>query len=155
EQDPKHHLTAGYLALCGALGKPTQEDDRPRNVAWAIRLLSRFPITGDAEWARICSAVFAAARDLALPVGVEDQLRLCNLLASVNATDPAAAAAYDHLAATFADWVRPEYAWLYCRAAQQHGFAGQRDLDLFARTFQADAVEGARAFFRERGWDLD
>src|SRR5262249_815226 len=68
EQDPKHHLTAGYLALCGALGKPTQEDDRPRNVAWAIRLLSRFPITGDAEWARICSAVFAAARDLALPV---------------------------------------------------------------------------------------
>jgi tetratricopeptide (TPR) repeat protein len=155
DQDPRHHLTAGYLALCGSLGKPTQADDKPRNVTWAIRLLARFPVTGDPEWARIASAVFAEARALGLPLGIEDQLRLCNLLASVQATDPAAAAAYDHLAATFADWVRPEYAWLYCRAAQQHGFAGQRDLDLFARTFHTEAVEGARAFFRERGWDLD
>src|SRR5262249_5901441 len=57
EQDPKHHLTAGYLALCGSLGKPTQAEDKPRNVTWAIRLLARFPITGDAEWARIASAV--------------------------------------------------------------------------------------------------
>ena len=29
EQEPGDHLTAAYLALCGALGKPTQEEDRP------------------------------------------------------------------------------------------------------------------------------
>ncbi len=153
EQDPRHPLTAGYLALCGALGKPTQDDDKPKNVAWAIRLLARFPITGDIEWARICSAVFAEARALDMAVAVEDQVRLCDVLASVHAADPAAAAAYHQLAATSFEAVRPAFAWLWCRAAQQHGCAGERDLDLFALAFRDEAT--ARAYFAERGWDLD
>src|SRR5262249_44717310 len=51
EENPKDPLTAGYLALCGALGRPTQEGDRPKNVAWAVRLLAKFPSQGNAEWA--------------------------------------------------------------------------------------------------------
>src|SRR5262249_27105048 len=36
-EDPKDRLTAGYLALCAAKGKPLQADDKPKNIAWAIR----------------------------------------------------------------------------------------------------------------------
>src|SRR5262249_10560301 len=49
--------------------------------------------------------------------------------------------------------LRPEHCWLYCRAAQQHGYRGASDLDLFARTF-ADA-EPARSFYRAHDWDFD
>jgi tetratricopeptide (TPR) repeat protein len=153
QEEPKTHLTAGYLALCGALGKPAQADDKPRNVVWAIRQLARFDVSGDREWAGILSTVFAEARALDLPVAAEDQLRLCNALASVDATDPAAAAAYHHLAAQHAEAVLPQHAWLYCRAAQEHGFTGKHDLPLFALAFRDEPA--ARAFFAQRSWDFD
>jgi tetratricopeptide (TPR) repeat protein len=152
EEEPKDRLTSGYLALCGALGKPPRPEDRPRNVAWAIRLLTRFPAAGDTEWAGLASTVFAEARAVGLPVAAEDQVWLCDLLASVSAADPPAAAAYDHLAATHPEALKPEYAWLYCRAATQHAVTGQCDLALFARTFRDEPA--ARAFYAERSWDL-
>jgi tetratricopeptide (TPR) repeat protein len=153
QEEPKTPQTAGYLALCGALGKPAQAEDKPRNVAWAIRLLARFDIPGDPEWADLMSRVFAEARVINLPVAVEDQGRLCDVLASVEATDTAAAAAYHHLAATSPEAVRPVHAWLYCRAAQQHGFNGERDLDLFGLAFRDEPA--ARTFYAGRSWDLD
>jgi Flp pilus assembly protein TadD len=152
-QEPKDYLTAGYLAVCAAKGKPARPEDKPNNVAWAIGLLAGFPAPADAEWAAIYSSVFAEARAAGLQVAATDQVRLCDVLAAVNATDPEAAAAYDHLAATFPDVVRAEYAWLYCRAAQQHGTRGDRDLELFERTFRDQPA--ARAFYEARAWDLD
>jgi tetratricopeptide (TPR) repeat protein len=153
QEEPKDPYTAGYLALCGALGKPPRPEDKARNVAWAIRLLARFEITGDPEWAGLASAIFAEARAVDLAVSAEDQARLCRILASVDAADPAAAAAYDQLAVTDPGQVRPEHAWLYCRAAQQHGFTGRRDQDLFALAFREEAA--ARAFYAQRTWDFD
>jgi tetratricopeptide (TPR) repeat protein len=153
EQEPRDLMTAGYLALCGALGKPTQEDDRPRNVAWSVRLLSKYEKYGDAEFAALFGRVYAEARALGMAVGAEDQLRLCDVLASVFATDPESAAAYDHLAATHPEALRPEHAWIYCQAAHQHGLKGQCDLEMFARTFQ-DA-EHAAPFYGQRGWDFE
>jgi tetratricopeptide (TPR) repeat protein len=151
-EEPKDALTAGYLALCGALGRPIREEDKARNVEWAVSLLGRFSQPGNADWARISSAVFAEARTLGLPLAVEDQVRLCETLRSVEAFDAEAAAAYSQLAAAAPEAVRPEYAWLYCRAAQVHGFTSGQDLDLFGRTFRDE--EAARAFFAARQWDL-
>jgi tetratricopeptide (TPR) repeat protein len=161
EQEERSHaehgnevaLTAGYLALCGALGKPTNLDDKPRNVAWAIRLMARYPVMGNAEWAGLLSTVHAEARQLNMAVGVEEQLQLCDTLASVNATDPRAAEAFAHLAATCPDAVKPKHAFLYVRAATLHGCTSERDLDLFARTFVDSSA--ARAFFTELQWDFD
>ena len=112
EQQPADVMTAGTLALCGALGKPTQEEDRPRNVAWGIRLLSQYEKYGDAEFAGLFGRVYAEARALNMEVSAEDQLRLCDVLASVFAIDPESAAAYDHLAATHPEALRPEHAWI-------------------------------------------
>jgi tetratricopeptide (TPR) repeat protein len=151
-EDPKDRLTAGYLALCGARAKPLRAEDKAKNVAWAIRLATRFTGPGDAEWTGLLSALFAEARAIDLPLDREEQLHLCEHLLSVHATDPAAAEGYRHLTATFPDAVRPEYAWLYCRAASQHGLGGAHALDLFARTFREGA--GARAFFERRQWDF-
>ena len=153
EQEPKDHLTAGYLALCGALGKPQQETDRSKNVAWSIRLLSKYEVYGDAEYANLCSRVFAEARTLEMPVAAEDQVLLCDNLSSVFATDALAAAAYDYLAVSHPESLRPEHAWIYCQAAHLNQLSGARDLELFARTFQ-DA-EAAGQFFAQRGWDFD
>jgi tetratricopeptide (TPR) repeat protein len=152
QEEPKDPLTAGYLALCGALGKPTQEEDKPKNVAWAIRLLARYHVPDSAEWAGLYSAVFAEARSLGMTLAAEDQERLCDTLAAVHAADPAAAAAYAHVAATFPDAVKPIYAWLYCQAARVHGVTTDRDLDLFAHTFRDSGP--ARAYFTARGWDF-
>lgn len=152
QEEPKNHLTAGYLALCGARGKPVQAEDRPRNIGWAIRLLSRFDVRGDPEWATLNSAVFAEARSAGLALTVDDQARLCETLASVKATDPAAAAAYDHLAATFPEALPAEQAWLCCRAIQEHGLRTGHELDLFARTFAAP--DPAREYFQRQGWDF-
>src|SRR5262249_53168816 len=49
--------------------------------------------------------------------------------------------------------VRPQYAWLYCRAAVQHGVKLDRDLDLFAHTFQDSGP--ARHYFSQQGWSFD
>jgi tetratricopeptide (TPR) repeat protein len=152
QEDPKDPFTAGYLALCGALGKPTNPDDKPKNIVWSLRLLARYPLMGNAEWAGLIASVHSEARKVGVALGVEEQLLLCDSLASVQATDPRAALAYSHLAGTFPDAVRPVYAWLYARAATVHGITGPHDLDLFARTFQDSA--SARSFFTQHNWDL-
>jgi tetratricopeptide (TPR) repeat protein len=153
EENPKDPLTAGYLALCGAMGKPTNEEDKPKNVTWAIRLLAKFQTPGNAEWAGLIGRVFAEARALNMPLAVEDQELLCDTLASVHAADPPAADAYLHLFRTFPDAVKPIHAWLYARAASTHNVQADGDLELFARTFRD--VGPARDFFAHRGWNLD
>ena len=162
QEEPKDPFTAGYLALCGAMGKPTNSDDKPRNVTWAIRLMARYPVMGNAEWAGLLSAVHAEARRLNMDVGLDEQLQLCDALASVNATDARAAEAYAHLAAAYPDALKPKHAFLYVRAAvlgsPHAGAAGwgvdpKVDLALFARTFSESAA--ARAFFAEQEWNFD
>ena len=153
EQEPNDPCTAGYLALCGALGKPTEEGDKPRNVAWAVHQLAQWERHGDAEWAGLCSRVLAEARTLALPIAAEEQLRLCDSLASVFAIDPQAAAAYEHLAATAPEKVRSEHAWIYSWAALQHGLSGSCDLVLFGLTVRE--AEAARPFYQHRSWDFE
>ncbi len=117
ELDSQDAIVAGHLALCGALGKPTNPEDKPKNVAWALKLLARYPIQGNAEWANLNNTVQAEARALGLPLSTEDQLRLCDQLASVQATTPAAAAAYAHLAESSLDAIVPIHAWLYARGS--------------------------------------
>jgi len=152
-EEPKDRWTAGYLALCAARAKPLRPEDKDKNVAWAIRLATRFTAPGDAEWVSLVSKLFAEARAIGLPLGLEDQQYLCEHLLSVRATDADAAGAYHHLAATFPDAVRPEYTWLYCRAAQQHGSSDAHALELFAGTFRDAAA--ARVFFQNQQWDFD
>jgi tetratricopeptide (TPR) repeat protein len=153
QEEPKDPFTAGYLALCGAMGKPTLAEDKPKNVAWGMRLLARYPVIGNAEWAGLISAVHAEARALNMELGVDDQLLLCDTLASVHATDPQAAAGYAHLAATFPDALKAPHAWLYAQAATAHGVSTDRDLDLFARTFRDPAPAGE--YFTQQGWKFD
>ncbi|MBI1917924.1 MAG: tetratricopeptide repeat protein [Planctomycetes bacterium] len=153
EMEPQHALTAGYLALCGARGRPQQADDKPKNVAWAIRQVARFDVTGDREFAALMNDIYGEARELNMAVSCEDQVRLCNVLASVRACDPPAAAAYDQLGHDYPDALVPVYAWLYCRAAVQHNVKSDRDRQLFARTFRDRGP--AQTFFASEGWDLE
>ncbi len=153
--DSKDSFTAGYLALCGAMGKPTNPDDRPKNITWAIKLLTRYSgkNLGSAEWADIYNRVFAEARGLHLPVSREDQQQLCSVLASVQAHDPMAAEGYVALARTDREAISPIHAWLYCRAAVAHEMTREGDLALFERTFQE--VAPARGFFERQKWNFD
>lgn len=152
-EQPHDRLTAGYLALCGALGKPLRAEDKIKNVNWAIRLVNEFTAPGDVEWSGLVSAIFAEARALQLPLERDDQLYVCEHLASVNATDPTAAAAFHFLMGTHPEVVRDEYAWLYARASEVHNLTGPYALPLFARAFANR--ERASAFFAQHGWDLD
>lgn len=152
-EQPKDRVTAGYLALCGAKGKPAREEDRGRNLAWAVRVVAQFSAPGDVEWAGLLNEIFAEARVLDMAVAPQDQLYLCDHLMSVSATDPLAADAYHYLQASHPESLRPPHAWLYCRAAQQHNLSGPHALELFARTF-ADGDQ-VREFFTQRGWDFD
>jgi tetratricopeptide (TPR) repeat protein len=154
-QDPKgaNALTVGYLALCGAKGRPSQPQDKLKNVLWAIRSLAGFDRKGDPEWARINSVVFAEARFSNLSAPIEDQVRLCDLLASVDATDSEAAAAYHQLAVSSREALKPEHAWLYCRALQQHGLENPRDLEICRRAFADESA--MHSFFEKRGWNLE
>lgn len=152
-EEPKDRITAGYLALCGAMGKPSQPEDKARNVAWAIQLVTRFNAPGDEEWADLLSRLFAEARVCDVPQSLDDQLYLCEHLASVHATDVNAAQAYRHLQASYPHAVLPEYAWLYSHAAQKHAITGDGELELFARTFAHE--NEARAYFAERQWDFE
>ncbi len=153
QEQTKDPFTAAYLALCGAMGRPTQPEDKPKNVAWAVRLLARYAQSGNPEYAGVMTTVHAEARALQLPLPVEDQTKLCDVLASVAAVDEAAAQAYHHLAATFPDAVQPIHAWLYVRAASLLDLRGERDLDLFARTFAEAAA--ARLYFTQHQWNFD
>jgi tetratricopeptide (TPR) repeat protein len=156
QEEPKDPLTAGYLALCGALGRPTQSEDKPRNVQWALRLMAKHPAVGDAEWAGLLGTVHAEARALGVDIPAEDQVLLCDALAAVRAADASAAAAYRHLAATSPSEIKPAHAWLFARASAAAGAtagAGAADLELFSRAFRDPAP--ARAFFAEQGWSFD
>ena len=135
------------------MGKPTNPDDKPRNVTWSIRLMARYPVLGNAEWAGLLGAVHAKARGLNMAVGVDEQLQLCDVLASVNAADAQAGEAYAHLAATYPNALKSKHAFLYVRAATLHGCTNEQDLDLFARSFKDAAA--ARAFFVEQKWSFD
>jgi tetratricopeptide (TPR) repeat protein len=148
------HLTAGYLAICGAKGKTSRPEDKPSNVLWAFRLLAKFEIRGDPEWAHIYSLVLAEGRALGLPLPIPELVRCCNVFASIEAVDTTAAAlAYYDLAKSSPGAVRPEHGWLYCRAAQQHGIQHADDLILFRRGFSEEP--SARAFYEKRGWNFD
>ncbi|MBY0227818.1 MAG: tetratricopeptide repeat protein, partial [Gemmataceae bacterium] len=152
QEDPKDPFTAGYLALCGAMGKPVNAADKPKNVAWALRLLAAYPLLENAEWAGIVREVHAEARRNHIEIPEADQELLCDALASVQADDAKAAAGYAHLAMTHPGHVKPIYAWLYARAATVHGVTSPVDLDLFARTFQESGK--ARGFFAQQKWDF-
>jgi tetratricopeptide (TPR) repeat protein len=152
-EDPKERTTAGYLALCGARGRPTRPEDKVRNVTWAIRLVDQFTAPGDVEWAGLVNAIFAEARALGLSIDANDQIYLCEHLLSVRATDPMAAEAYHHLVGTHPEDLRSEYSWLFCRAAQEHGVGGAYSPALFARTFAEE--HRAREFFAQQKWDFD
>jgi tetratricopeptide (TPR) repeat protein len=149
----RDRVSAGYLALCGACGKPSSEEDRRQNLAWAVGMITQFNAPGDAEWAAIASRVFAEAREHDVPVGHDEQLYLCEHLLSVHATDAQAAGAYHHLMATYPALMHREYAWLYCRADEQHDVGGDHALELYAQTFSDPAA--ARAFYEQRQWDFD
>lgn len=149
-EEPKDRITAGYLALCGARGKPSRPEDQGKNVSWALRLLTQFTAPGDTDWVQLVSTIFAEARALAVPLEADDQLYLCEHLVSVAAADPQAAAGYLQLAVEQPQAMRPEYAWLYCRAAQVHGLDDPQGVELFARTFAGRAE--AQAFFAQHNW---
>lgn len=152
-EDPPERTTAGYLALCAAQGTPLRHEDKVKNVAWAIRLVSQFTAPGNSEWAGLVSSIFAAARGLNMPLDRDDQLNVCEHLASVHATDPLAAEAFHFLMGTNPEVMRDEYAWLYVRAAQVHHLTGPYALALFARAF-ADR-QHAWDFFALQHWDLE
>jgi tetratricopeptide (TPR) repeat protein len=150
-EEPKDRVTAGYLALCGAKGTPTQPEDKARNIRWALNLVSQFNAPGDREWVALVNGLFTDARQESLPLSLDDQLYLCEHLWSVHATDPDAALAYEHMERTYPQGLRPEYAWLYCRASQEHKLRAPPAQKLFERTF--GDPEPARAFFAAKAWD--
>jgi len=151
-EHPPERATAGFLALCGAKGTPKSDEDRLRNLRWAIQTVTPFTAPGDEEWISLASAIFAEARDANLSVGEDDQLYLCEHLLSIDATDPPGAQAFRHLFETFPQVVRPEYAWLFVRAAQLHRIEEPKTLEMFALAF-ADRA-GLEAFFDARGWSV-
>lgn len=150
-EEPKDSFTAAYLALCGAMGKPTQPADRPKNVAWALRILARHSVMGSAEWATIAAAIHAEARGLGLAIAAEDQLLLCDALASVDGVDRGAGEAYAHLARAKLEAVRPVHAWLFAKAASGLPPAVPGNLALFDLAFRDQ--EAGQAFFNHHQWD--
>lgn len=161
QEEPKLPLTAGYLALCGAKGKPLIPEDKARNIAWAIRLLGQYfhPVgpnnqhtAEEKEWAEIHNAIHAEARAAGLTVAAEDQVRLCEALARVEATDADAGVAYAYLMATHPRAVRPEYAWLFARSAEQHNISCEGELALLAVAFRDQPA--ARDYFAQRQWNF-
>lgn len=151
--EKKDPLTAGYLALCGGLGKPSNSSDKPKNILWAIRLLSRYSMPGNQEWATIYNQVFEEARSNQIPLTEDDQVELCNVLSSVKAIDRLAAAAYSHLAETFPHRFSLLYGWLYCQSATVHSLVGPLDLKLFTLIFQEE--KQTQTFFEQQRWDID
>ncbi len=152
-EEVKDRLTAGYLALCGAKGTPNKDTDVARNLAWAVRTVTSFTAPRDTEWAYLINAIFTEAREHDVPLSLDDQLYLCEHLVSVDACDPLAARAFAHVYGTHPQALRPEYAWLFCRAAARHKIETDHTLALFALTF-ADP-EPARQYFAERQWDFN
>lgn len=152
-EEEKDRLTAGYLALCGAAGKPSRPEDKLENIAWAVRLVTQFNAPGDPEWVGILNRIFAEARLNNIPLSSDDQLYLCEHLVSLKSCEPMSAQAFHFLMATEPALLRPEYAWLFCRADQEHDVGGEQTLALYNAMFAQ--AEAARAFYGEQGWDFD
>ncbi len=152
-ENPQDRLTAGYLAVCAACAKPDRPEDKGPNVTWAVRTARQFTGLGDSEWVAILSEVWREARRLNIALSAEDHIFLCDHLQSVEATDRDAAAAYHQLAVEHPAFVKPAYAWLYCRAAMLESIEHERALDLFTITFQS--AEEARPYFAAHQWDFD
>jgi tetratricopeptide (TPR) repeat protein len=152
-EDPKDRLTAGYLALCAACGKPNRPEDKGPNVAWAVRTVRGYEGLGDREWVWLLSRVFGEALELNMALTGDDEVFLCDHLASIQATDAAAALAYHQVAVEHPELLKPVYAWLYCRSSMQHNLEHERTLDLFALTFQTAA--NARPYFVGHEWDFE
>jgi tetratricopeptide (TPR) repeat protein len=152
QEDPKDPITAGYMAVCGARGKPSKPEDKAGNIAWAVRLLSRYAMPGNTEYAGLIGSVFGDTEGVPPLVDAQELERCCDVLTSVEATDAGAAAAYASFAAARTETLRPEVAWLYCRAAEQHGNREPAGLDLFAVTFRD--LPPAREYFEKRKWDF-
>ncbi len=152
-EEAKDRLTVGYLALCGAAGKPARPEDKIQNIAWAIRLVTAFNSPRDPEWVGILNRIFTEARQHQIPLTGDDQLYLCEHLVSVKACDKLSAQAFHHLLATERALVLPEYAWLYCQADTHHDVGGEHALALYQRTFANRAA--ASDYFAKQGWSLD
>ena len=116
-------------------GKPPRPEDKLQNIAWAIRLVTQFNAPGDPEWIGILNRIFAEAREHAIPLTRDDQLYLCEHLVSCKSCDAVSAQAYHFFIASEPHLMNPEYAWLYCRADEQHQVGGDRMLDLYTLTF--------------------
>ncbi len=151
-EEEKDRLTTGYLALCGACGKPSRAEDKLENIAWAVRLVIAFNAPGDAEWVGLVNRIFAEARANSIAVTSDDQLYLCEHLISVKACDPMSAEAYHYLVSTEPALMQPEYAWLFCRADQQQNVDVAQSLALYALAFTHR--EHAQTYFSEQGWEF-
>jgi tetratricopeptide (TPR) repeat protein len=151
-ENPKDPITTGYLALCGAKGKPARPEDKANNVAWAVWLVRELEFPGENEWVNLLSQIYQEARDANVPLTAEDQVNLCNHLLRKNAIDAGAAQAYQQLFLTARDVFRPEFAFVFCRAVEEQELAEEKALDIFALLFSHE--EDARAFFAERKWDF-
>jgi tetratricopeptide (TPR) repeat protein len=123
EMDKNPHA-AGYLALAGARAKPSRPEDRARNISWAVELVAALDARAYAELAELIALVHVEAHSVGVPISPEQQLRLCEALASVQAASPAAATAYDRLADNFPHLLQPPLAEArlaaHDRAAMHH-----------------------------------
>jgi tetratricopeptide (TPR) repeat protein len=152
-ETPPDRLTTGYLALCAARGKPDKPEDKGPNVAWAVRTIRQFTAFGDRDWVAAILGVFEEARGLNMALSAADHTFLCDHLASIHATLPSAAAAYHLVAVEHPEALKPVYAWLYCRAAQEHSLDDDRALQLYATTLQT--ASDARTYYAAHNWDFD
>lgn len=151
-EDPKDRITSGYLALSSIKAKAAHVHDIPTNLAWALQTLTPFSAPGDAEWVDIIAQVCAAARIAGVPLSLDDQLYLCEHLASVHANDARAAAAFQQIFEQHPAMVRPEYAWLYAQAIAVHGEIDDVSLPFLERAL-ADR-SAMQDYFTQRGWNL-
>ncbi len=154
QEQPKDPFTAAYLALCGAMGRPTQPEDKPKNVAWAVRLLSKFTQTGNANGPAFsprstprpgtAAAVARRGPNAALRRAGVDGRRRCaggRGLSPVGRRPSRRAEADLRLA--------------LCSRRTFHDFRGEHDLDLFA--LASEMRDGKRVFcstkveYRRRG----
>lgn len=152
EMSPDDPVLTGHLAVCGACGRTRSDEDKPKNIAWAIRQFARFNILHDEEWALLQLKVHTEARELGMEIASEDQVRLCDALTSVHCTSRDAALAYDRFAETCPDRAQPAHAWHYCQAAWEHQVEGDSDARLFELAFRENVL--AERFFQQMGWDL-
>ncbi|MFM7149262.1 MAG: tetratricopeptide repeat protein, partial [Gemmataceae bacterium] len=151
-QDPKEPMTAAYLALCGALGKPTNPEDKPRNLTWAMNLFTRFSVPSNAEWVSLIRAVAHEADRTGHPLTLEQRIQVLDALTSIQAMDASAVNAYRRLYAEHPAAVRPIYLWLVARAVTRDVPPLPSDLPIL-NSVMAE-VSAAREYFDQQGWDF-